>query len=85
MVGREFAHIHPAPDVGSMHLQLSASDAKHVISSGWGEDHYLVTQGRLPKGLIMVFSPRNEDELSVVKTIVKRSFEFATGKNHDEL
>ncbi|MEM7456382.1 MAG: hypothetical protein AAF456_18700, partial [Planctomycetota bacterium] len=27
MIGREFAHIHPHPDSGSMHLQLSEEDA----------------------------------------------------------
>ena len=74
----EFAHIHPSPDPGSMHLTLSATDATHVIDQGWGEDHYLVTQGRWPKGLVMIFSPRNDEELEQVKTIVAKSYEFAT-------
>ena len=78
MVGREFAHIHPSPDPGSMHLTLSATDATYVIDQGWGEDHYLVTQGRWPKGLVMIFSPRNDEELEQVKTIVAKSYEFAT-------
>ncbi|MEL6689420.1 MAG: hypothetical protein AAFP28_03795 [Pseudomonadota bacterium] len=34
MVGREFAHIHPHPDSGSMHVKLSAQDAKAVTDSG---------------------------------------------------
>ena len=59
MVGREFAHIHPHPDNGSMHVKLSVPDAKAVVDSGWGEDHYLVTLGHYPAGLIMVFSPRD--------------------------
>ena len=37
MIGREFAHIHPHPDNGSMHLQLPADDAQDVIDAGWGE------------------------------------------------
>lgn len=78
MVGREFAHIHPHPDSGSMHVKLTAKDARAVVEAGWGEDHYLVTQGHYPAGLIMVFSPRNEGELEVVKTIVTRSYDFAT-------
>lgn len=77
MIGREFAHIHPHPDNGSMHLQLPADDAFEVTSKGWGEDHYLVTQGHRPTGLVMVFSPRDENELEVVKSIVKRSWEYA--------
>ena len=82
MIGREFAHIHPHPDNGSLHVKLPAADAKHVVDTGWGEDHYLVTQGMYPKGLIMVFSPRDDEELEVVKTIVARSHDFALGKIH---
>jgi len=78
MVGREFAHIHPHPDNGSMHVKLSAEDARNVIAAGWGEDHFLVTMGHYPPGLIMVFSPRDNEELEVVKQIVARSHAFAT-------
>ena len=77
MIGREFAHIHPHPDNGSMHLNLSSEDAREVVRKGWGEDHFLVTQGQFPHGLIMVFSPRSDNELDAVKTIVKRSYEYA--------
>lgn len=80
MVGREFAHIHPHPDSGSMHVKLAAEDAKAIVEAGWGEDHYLVTLGHYPPGLVMVFSPRDEIELETVKQIVARSYEFATGK-----
>lgn len=79
MIGREFAHIHPHPDNGSMHLVLSVEDARETIAKGWGENHYLVNQGKWPEGLIMVFSPRDEDELEAVKTIVTCSYEFASG------
>ncbi|MEM8775500.1 MAG: hypothetical protein AAGF53_10740 [Pseudomonadota bacterium] len=78
MVGREFAHIHPHPDSGSMHVKLKAADAKAVVDAGWGEDHYLVTQGHYPPGLIMVFSPRDTAELDIVEKIVKRSYAYAT-------
>ena len=80
MIGEEFAHIHPAPDQGSMHLTLPEKDALEVINKGWGEDHLLVRWGRRPTGLIMVFSPRGEQELSVVKTIIQRAHDFATDK-----
>ncbi|MEM6465921.1 MAG: hypothetical protein AAF679_05395, partial [Pseudomonadota bacterium] len=80
MIGREFAHIHPKPDNGSMHLVLTVEDVAAVKNAGWGEDHYLVTQGQWPSGLVMIFSPRDEEELSIVKQIVARSYEFATGE-----
>lgn len=79
MIGREFAHIHPKPDNGSMHLMLPFEDVEAVKAAGWGEDHYLVTQGHFPPGLVMIFSPRNQDELDTIKQIVARSYEFATG------
>ncbi|MEL7527360.1 MAG: hypothetical protein AAFN16_16400 [Pseudomonadota bacterium] len=79
MIGREFAHIHPHPDNGSMHVKLPAEDAKGVVDAGWGEDHFLVTMGRYPPGLIMVFSPRDDEELEIVKEIVALSHAFATG------
>ncbi|WP_424970876.1 hypothetical protein [Dinoroseobacter sp. S76] len=79
MVGREFAHIHPHPDSGSMHVKLAAEDAKTVVEAGWGEDHYLVTQGHYPPGLIMVFSPRDVAELETVTRIVAQSYAYATG------
>ncbi|MEO0444865.1 MAG: luciferase family protein [Verrucomicrobiota bacterium] len=79
MVGREFAHIHPKPDNGSMHVKLPPADASEVVKKGWGEDHYLVTQGHYPPGLVMLFSPRNEEELEAIQSILKRVHEFATG------
>lgn len=79
MIGREFAHIHPKPDNGSMHLVLPVEDVTEVKRTGWSEDHYLVTQGQWAPGLVMIFSPRDSDELETVKRIVARSYEFATG------
>lgn len=79
MVGREIAHIHPHPDNGSMHVQLPQKDAEEVIKKGWGEHHTLVMKGHRPVGLVMVFSPRDEGELDVVKSILARSYEYATG------
>ena len=77
MVGREFAHIHPPPDDGSMHVQLPAADAVVVEQQGWGQPHHLVVRGRLPPGLTLVFSPRDHHELEVIKSIVKRAYAWA--------
>ncbi|MEM6462562.1 MAG: hypothetical protein AAF724_11655 [Pseudomonadota bacterium] len=79
MIGREFAHIHPKPDNGSMHLMLPPHEVEMVKETGWGEDHYLVTQGQFPPGLVMIFSPRDTGELETVKKIVARSYAYATG------
>ncbi len=42
---------------------------------------YLVTRGHYPVGLVLVFSPRDAAELETVKTIVGRSYEYATGRS----
>ena len=55
-------------------------DAREVVEKGWGEHHTLVDLGRRPVGLVMVYSPRGEGELGIVKTILGRSYEHATGK-----
>ncbi|WP_120501585.1 luciferase family protein [Roseovarius sp. EL26] len=81
MIGREFAHIHPYPDNGSMHLKLEHDDALAVIESGFGEHHTLVLSGHRPVGLVMVFSPRDAQEQEIVKTIITRSYDYATGKD----
>lgn len=81
MIGREFAHIHPHPDNGSMHLMLTPEDAEYIIEEGWGEDHFLVTLGHFPKGLVMVFSPRTDEELETIKEILRWSYEFANDKH----
>ena len=79
MVGREFAHIHPHPDSGSMHLKLHPEDARSAIECGWGESHYLVNQGNYPFGLIMVYSPRDSHELETIKEIILSAYKFALG------
>ncbi|WP_240793933.1 luciferase family protein [Pseudorhodobacter turbinis] len=79
MIGREIAHIHPHPDNGSMHVQLPKDDALEVVEKGWGEHHTLVDLGRRPVGLVMVYSPRDEADLAIIKSILGRSYDYATG------
>lgn len=82
MVETEFAHFHPAPD-GSMHLGLPQRDVKNVIELGWGELHPVVHKGWLPPNFIMVYAPRNDEESEVIKNIIFRSYQFATGEISD--
>jgi hypothetical protein len=78
MVGTEFAHLHPQSD-GSLHLILPEAMARQVIQRGWGEFHPLVQQGMMPPTNLMVFGPRDADELDVVWSIVQASYANATG------
>ena len=78
MAGTEFAHLHPSYD-GSLHLVLPEADAREVIARGWGEFHPLVEQGVMPPINVMIYGPRDEDELETVWQIVQASHANATG------
>ncbi|MQA99716.1 MAG: phospholipase [Actinobacteria bacterium] len=78
LVQGEFAHLHPPTD-GSLHLMLSEGDAAEVIAKGWGELHPAAREGLISGAAVMVFGPRDEDELEVVAQIVQASYRFAGG------
>ena len=69
MTGREFAHLHPAPD-HSLHVVLTVADAGSVVAAGWGEPHPLAGTVAVPRGLTMVYAPRDAEEVAVVTQIV---------------
>ena len=83
MVGTEFAHLHPAYD-GSLHLVLPEPMARQVIEHGWGEFHPLVLRGEMPPTMVMVFGPRDDAELDTVFSIVRASYDSATGATTTE-
>ncbi|MDQ4058126.1 MAG: DUF5519 family protein [Actinomycetota bacterium] len=68
---REFAHIHPRHD-GSLHLTLPPDGYREVLEKGWGEPHPI-------SGTMMVFGPRDPDELETVWAIVQTSYRWAAG------
>jgi hypothetical protein len=82
MIANEFAHFHPHPDY-SMHLGLTLSDVKIVIEKEWGELHPAVQKGWLPPNFIMLYAPRNKDEIETAKKIIYRSCLFAKGEIKD--
>jgi hypothetical protein len=77
LVGREFAHLHPGQD-HSLHMALPESVARAACEAGWAEPHPLAASGRAPKTLVMVFAPRDEQELDVVARLVQTSYRYAT-------
>jgi phospholipase/carboxylesterase len=81
MVGTEFAHLHPHED-GSLHLILPEPLARQVIERGWGEFHPLVQQGMMPPTNLMVFGPRDAEELEIVWSIVEASYANATSQRN---
>jgi hypothetical protein len=78
MVEREFAHLHPESD-GSLHMTLPPDVVDQVIENGWAERHPLAGQYGLPANIVMVYGPRDEDELAIVEGLIRLSHAFATG------
>ena len=76
MIRNEFAHFHPYPDY-SMHLGLRREEAETVINKGWGEWHPLIQRGILPPNIIMLYAPRNAEELEVAKVVLEHSYTYA--------
>ncbi len=80
MVGREFAHLHPAPDY-SLHLMAPLDLAKALIAAGWAELHPVARMGLLPRTAIMVYAPRDDEEAALVLRVVSASRAFALGQS----
>ncbi|MFH8350379.1 luciferase family protein [Streptomyces sp. NPDC018045] len=73
--GTEFVHLHAD---GSLHLALHPDDQAAVLDAGWGERHPLYHPQRA--NALMVYAPRDEDELAPVQHIVTASYRYATGR-----
>jgi hypothetical protein len=78
MIGREFAHLHPYPDY-SLHVMVPEPLVEILIANGWAEPHPVARMGLLPHTAIMVYAPRDDDEVAVVARIVAASHAFALG------
>ena len=74
----EFCHLHPAPE-GSVHLSLPESLRSRAFESGWAEPHPSVRGGFVPATLVMVYAPRDEQELEIVVGLVTAAYHFAQG------
>jgi len=74
----EWGHIHPHAD-GSLHLSVSPPEAERLIALGWAEYHPAVKWGLVAPVVVMVYGPRDEKELIVVKRIVDLAYATAGG------
>ena len=75
LAGREFAHIHPD---GSLHVTLSPVRAREAIEAEWAEVHPLASQIGI-EGMVLLYTPRDMQELDVVFQLVVDSYNFVTG------
>ena len=76
LIGREFAHLHPAPD-HSLHAMLPLEVVAEAVEAGWAELHPVARMGAIPPTAVMLYAPRDERELAVVETLIRASHAFA--------
>jgi hypothetical protein len=76
LVGREFAHLHPGAD-HSLHAMLPPDLAEEAGAAGWAEQHPIARRGLIPANAVMLYAPRDNDELEVVAGLVEAAYSFA--------
>ncbi|EXJ66803.1 uncharacterized protein A1O5_09998 [Cladophialophora psammophila CBS 110553] len=86
----ECGHVHPDY---SIHLYLSPADARLIIEKGWGERHRLskpktsmvnFENAHVGDTYLMIYGPRDEDEIEIVRKILQSSIRFMTGRGDVE-
>lgn len=78
LAGREFGHFHPWDR--SMHLILPMGVARAAVLAGWAEVHPAVPLFGLPENRLMVYGPRDEDELEVIYDVLLEAYRYAGGR-----
>jgi hypothetical protein len=58
-------------------LLLPLVSAHWAIVKGWAEPHYLQSFGLMPAGTLIVYTPRNREELEVCYSLFFESYYFA--------
>ncbi|KIY01043.1 uncharacterized protein Z520_03709 [Fonsecaea multimorphosa CBS 102226] len=86
----ECGHVHPDY---SLHLYLSPADARLVIEKGWAERHRLAKpktanfnfeKAFVASTYLMIYGPRDTDEVEVVRKILQNSIRFMSGREDVE-
>jgi hypothetical protein len=70
---REFCHLH---EDGSFHTVVDTVVENVIIEKKWGVRHMYYDQGVKE---MLVYAPRNQDELTVAKVIISESYRYASG------
>jgi len=72
---REFCHLH---EDGSFHAVVDKAIEDEILAKQWGIRHMYYDRGVKE---MLVYAPRNKDELAVAKKIVTESYRYASGDN----
>ncbi len=80
---REIGHFHPWN--GSMHIMLPPDVARQAVASGWAEVHPVAVAGMAPENLVMVYSPRDKQEVNVIFALLQAAYRYAGGRLQTEI
>ena len=72
---REFARV--LLGAPTIYLALPLVCAHWAIVRGWAEPHYLQSFGLMPAGTVVVYTPRDPEELSVCYFLFAEAYHFA--------
>ena len=54
--------------------------ARQAIASGWVELHPVAVAGMAPENLVMIYSPRDEQEVNVIFALLQAAYRYAGGR-----
>ncbi len=77
MSDREFARfLLGAPTI---YVVLPLPLAHRAIARRWAEPHYLQSFGLMPAGTVVLYTPKNREELAVCFSLFSEAYHFAAG------
>jgi hypothetical protein len=76
---REFCHFHLD---GSVHAVVAHEVEEEILRANWGVRHPWHHKGVKE---IMIYAPRNEEELVIMKKVVVQSYQYVTGDTKTEI
>jgi hypothetical protein len=78
LTAREFGRV--LLGAPTIYLALPLVCAHWAIVRGWAEPHYLASFGSMPAGAVVVYAPRDEQELKVCYFLFSESYHFARSR-----
>lgn len=75
LTGREFARV--LLGAPTIYLALPFECAHWAVFRGWAEPHYLRSYGMMPVSAVVVYTPRDQEELKVCSFLFSESYHFA--------
>jgi hypothetical protein len=70
------------PD-GSLHAALPPEVAQEAIRTGWAEQHPVARMGYIPRNVVMIYAPRDAEEIEVVAGLAVEAYRYASGTASD--